>query len=133
MLLLSDRANTRCSVCRFDAGLERVRYVVIWPCGKGIFAPAVEFRFSDGQDDRRPALAADLLVGKWSCLSPDRPSALAARAATATIPVVFAYGGDPLESGLVASLTPASTDQAAVNMQAAAQPQRLLGLEIPHR
>jgi putative tryptophan/tyrosine transport system substrate-binding protein len=82
----------------FRQGLEEENYTV----GRNV---AVEFRFSEGQDDRLPALVADLVRRQVAVLvATDRPSASVAKAATATIPVVFAVGGDPVEWGLVASL-----------------------------
>jgi putative tryptophan/tyrosine transport system substrate-binding protein len=65
---------------------------------------AVEYRFSDGRDERLPALAAELVGRQVTMLvATDRPSALAAKAATTTIPIVFTSGTDPLDLGLVAS------------------------------
>jgi putative tryptophan/tyrosine transport system substrate-binding protein len=65
---------------------------------------SIERRFSEGRDGRLPALATELLARNVDLLVPtDRPSAMAAKAATATVPIVFASGGDPVEFGLVAS------------------------------
>ena len=68
---------------------------------------AFEYRWAEGHYDRFPALVAELvslkvnLIGAFSSNSP----ALAAKAATATIPILFASGGDPVAVGLVASLS----------------------------
>ena len=65
---------------------------------------AIEFRFSDGRDDQLPSLAAELVSRKVALLlATDYPSAQAARKATATIPIVFSSGLDPVRSGLVQS------------------------------
>jgi len=66
---------------------------------------AIEYRFSEGRDERLPQIAADLVGQSVSMLvATDRPSAMAAKAATATIPIVFTSGLDPVQIGLVASL-----------------------------
>jgi ABC-type uncharacterized transport system substrate-binding protein len=65
---------------------------------------ALENRFADGHVDRLSALAADLVQRRVSVLMANTtPPAMAARAATSTIPIVFAFGADPVELGLVAS------------------------------
>jgi ABC-type uncharacterized transport system substrate-binding protein len=65
---------------------------------------AIVYRFAEGHDERLPALAVELVRGQVAMLvATDRPSAVAARAATATIPLVFTSGFDPIQLGLVAS------------------------------
>jgi putative ABC transport system substrate-binding protein len=78
---------------------------------------ALEYRFAEGHDGRLRKLAAELVDRQVSLLvATDRPSALAARAATATIPIVFTIGLDPVRSGLVASFNRPSGNATGVSI-----------------
>jgi putative tryptophan/tyrosine transport system substrate-binding protein len=65
---------------------------------------AIEYRWGRGQFDRMPALAAELVDRHVNVLVNASGSPLAAKKATTTIPIVAMFGGDPVQSGLVASL-----------------------------
>jgi putative tryptophan/tyrosine transport system substrate-binding protein len=66
---------------------------------------AFEFRYASGQFNRLPTLAADLVGQRVDLIyTPGLPPAIAAKAATATIPIVFNMGEDPVKEGIVASL-----------------------------
>jgi ABC-type uncharacterized transport system substrate-binding protein len=82
----------------FRQGLKETAYIE----GDNV---TIVYRFAENQNERMPELAADLVRRRVAVIvSPNNVSALAAKAATATIPVVFAVNEDPVRLGLVTSL-----------------------------
>jgi putative tryptophan/tyrosine transport system substrate-binding protein len=91
---------------------------------------AIEYRWAEGQYARLPEMAADLVRRGVAVIvaAGGEPSALAAKAATSTIPIIFSVGGDPVKSDLVATISHPGGNATGVSLLTEAPEGKRLGL-----
>ena len=122
---LSSRSlnDSRHLVDAFRTGLQANGYIE----GQNL---SVEYRWAEGQYDRLPALAAELVRSRVAVLvtTGGEPSVLAAKAATSSIPIVFTTGGDPVKMGLVPSLSRPGGNATGISLLTTAPEAKRLGI-----
>jgi putative tryptophan/tyrosine transport system substrate-binding protein len=106
---------------QFRHGLKQAGYVE----GQNV---TIHYAWAENQLDRLPAMVAELLRRPVTVIVGNTPPALAAKAATTTVPIVFATGGDPINDGLVASLNRPGGNVTGVSFSAANLGAKQLGL-----
>ena len=115
----ADRAHV---VAPFWQGLRETGYAE----GQNL---SIEYRWAQDQYDRLPDLAADLIRRHVLVIAAtDTPSAIAAKAATTTLPIVFASGADPVKEGLVTSLNRPSGNVTGISYMSGELGAKQLGL-----
>ena len=116
-------ADSQPLLAAFRKGLGEIGFIE----GQNV---TIEYRWAEGQYDRLPAMATELVrMGAVLLVTTGgEPSALAAKAATSTIPIVFTTGGDPVKVGLVESLNRPGGNATGVSLLTTAPESKRLGL-----